>query len=202
MHGLINRSIQCFIQETYGRALWERVAVLAQVDPSGFETMLAYEDSVTQALIVSAARALDRPESVFLEDLGAFLVSIEPLRRLLRFGGPGFADFLMSLDELQSRGQMALPDLELPDLVLEAQRGAWFGFKVNAPQRGWAAVVTGLVRAMADDYGALVLIEAQEPGVGDAAAPGRAAPEYVSVEVLDARFVTGRSFDLTRPETV
>lgn len=197
MHGLINRSIQCFLQETYGRALWERVAFQAQVEASGFETMLRYEDSVTQALISAAARVLDRPEAAFLEDLGAFLVSIEPLRRLLRFGGQGFFDFLMSLDELQSRGQMALPDLELPELVLEAQRGGWFGFKVCAAQRGWSAVVTGLVRAMADDYGALVLIEAEGPLAVDVE-----PQEYIRVEVLDARFVEGRSFELARPSGV
>ena len=199
MHGLINRSIQCFLQETYGQALWEQVAYRAQIGAEGFEPMLGYDDGVTQALVSAAARALDRPEAAFLEDLGAFLVSIEPLRRLLRFGGQGFSDFLMSLDEVQSRGQMALPELELPDLVLEEQRGAWFGFRVQAPYPGWGAVVSGLVRAMADDYGALALIEAEGP-IGPQV-PGRAKAEYVSVELLDARFVEGRSFELAHPGT-
>lgn len=197
MHGLINRSIQCFLTKTYGHALWEQVAYRARISPDGFETMLHYDDCVTESLIAAAARVLDRPAEVFLEDLGAFLASIEPLRRLLRFGGVGFADFLMTLDEVQSRGQMALPDLELPELVLDVQRGAWFGFRVEAPVAGWGAVVCGLVRAMADDYGALVLIDVE--GASGPQAPGRACAEYVSVELLDASYVEGRSFELAQP---
>lgn len=197
MHGLINCSIQFFLTQTYGHVLWEQVAYRARIGTDGFEPMLHYDDRVTQALVTASARALHRPEEAFLEDLGAFLVSVEPLRRLLRFGGAGFADFLMSLDEVQSRAQMALPDLELPELVLDIQRGTWFGFRVEAPMPGWGAVVCGLVRAMADDYGALVLIEVE--GTTGPQTPGRACAEYVSVELLDESYVEGRSFELAQP---
>jgi hypothetical protein len=197
MHGLINRSIQWFIVKTYGHPLWEQVAHRARIGPEGFEPMLHYDDNVTHALVTSAARVLDRPQEVFLEDLGAFLASIEPLRRLLRFGGAGFADFLMSLDEVQSRGQMALPDLELPELILDTQRDGLFAFRVKAPVSGWGAVVCGLVRAMADDYGALALIEVE--GMRGTQVNGQACTEYVSVELLDESFVEGRSFELAQP---
>jgi|LLEQ01.1.fsa_nt_gi hypothetical protein len=50
---------------------------------------------------------------------------------------------------------------------------------------------------MADDYGALVLIEAEGPLAGDVE-----PQEYIRVEVLDARFVEGRSFELARPSGV
>lgn len=162
--------------------------------------MLRYEDGLTEAIVVAGAKALDRPISVFLEDLGAFLATIEALRRLLQFGGPGFSDFLMSLDEIQSRGQLALPDLELPEIVLEDQCGGSYEFSIRAAHAGWSAVMAGLVRAMADDYGALVLIESQRP---KPVSPDQSEwVEYVSVELLDASYVEGRSFALTHPEAV
>lgn len=35
MHGLINRSIQCFVQDTYGAELWADVAADAGLRPRG-----------------------------------------------------------------------------------------------------------------------------------------------------------------------
>lgn len=189
MHGLVNRSIEIFLKETYGEPLWREVARAANVDVAGFETMLVYPDASTLALIAAASAQLDRAEAAFLEDLGAFLVTREPLRRLLRFGGGDFHEFLLSLDELQARGQMALPDLELPDLVIEQEGRARYFISVQSGFRGWGAVMSGLLRAMADDYGALVLIDP-------------AGPETVSVELLEAQFVAGRRFDLAQPEMV
>jgi hypothetical protein len=50
-----------------------------------------------------------------LEDIGTYLVTdpaLEPLRRLLRFGGDTFAEFLGSLEELPDRARLAMPQLE------------------------------------------------------------------------------------------
>lgn len=48
MHGLINRSIQAFVQETHGPATWRAVAAEAGIDPEGFEAMLHYDDALTE----------------------------------------------------------------------------------------------------------------------------------------------------------
>ena len=52
---------------------------------------------------------------------------------------------------------------------------------------GVGHVVVGLLRAMADDYGALVLLDHQ--GADDGA-------EVVSIHLLDQRHTEGRRFDL------
>ena len=87
MHGLINRSLQSFLRDTYGIGLWSSVADEAGVPTEGFEAMLTYEDALTDRVLACAATALAKPREALLEDLGMFLVSLEPLRRLLRFGG-------------------------------------------------------------------------------------------------------------------
>ena len=40
MHGLVNRSVQCFLRDTYGADLWAAVAAEAGVAPEGFEALM------------------------------------------------------------------------------------------------------------------------------------------------------------------
>ncbi|MCV2868787.1 heme NO-binding domain-containing protein [Defluviimonas sp. WL0002] len=183
MHGLINRSIQCFLRDTYGAAVWSRVSAGAGLPPEGFETMLAYDAALTDSVIDLAAQELGKPRDALLEDLGIYLVSLEPLRRLLRFGGLDYVDFLHSLDELAERAHLAVPELNLPDLRL-IPTGAGRYRLCCARRRGYGAVFAGILRAMADDYGALALIDAEE------------GAEAVAIELLQAQFAEGRRFDL------
>lgn len=193
MYGLINKSIQAFLRDNYGSALWAQVAQRAGIGLEGFEAMLRYDDSLTEHLIAAAGVALNRPRNALLEDIGAHLVTFDTVRRLLRFGGVDYCEFLFSLNELQDRGRMALGDLELPCLSLVRQSGGQFLFEVRGAICGWGAVTAGLLRAMADDYGALALIEDQGPTAAGA--------ERVQVLLLDPEFNTGRRFALATPRT-
>lgn len=190
MHGLINRSIQCFLRDTYGPALWSRVAESAGVGAGGFEAMLSYDDSLTDAVLDQAAHALSRSRDGLLEDLGTYLVSnpnFESLRRLLRFSGVSFEEFLHSLEDLPARGRLAVPDLELPQLELSDLGGGNFALTCASPHRGFGHVMVGILRAMADDYGALVLLD--HAGTHDDA-------ERIEIELLDHQFAEGRAFRL------
>lgn len=192
MHGLVNRSIQCFLRDTYGEELWLAVARDAELGSDSFETMLTYDDSLTSAVIEAAARRLDRSREAVMEDLGTYLVShpnLERVRRLLRFGGVGFVDFLHSLDDLPGRARLALPDLELPRLALEDEGDDRFTLRCSSPLAGAGHVVVGLLRAMADDYGALVLLDHSGDGSKD---------DLVSIHLLEQQFAAGRSFDLAQ----
>jgi hypothetical protein len=190
MHGLINRSIQVFLRNTYGPELWLAVAEAADLGFDSFEAMLSYDDRLTEQVIDAAARLLNRPREVVLEDLGTWLVSQrgqDGLRRLLRFGGVGFVDFLHSLDELEGRSRLALPELDLPRLHLRAISADRFALSCDAPLPGVGHVIVGLLRAMADDYGALVLLDHEGAGPEG---------EVVSIHLLETQFSVGRRFDL------
>jgi len=191
MHGLINRSFQCFLRDTYGVSLWNTVAEAAGLAPEGFEAMMNYDDGLTYAVLASASNALAKPRDALLEDLGSFLVSIEPLRRLLRFGGVDYVEFLYSLDELPDRVRLALPDLDLPDLSLAAISETRFELTIHTDQPGYVPAFVGILRAMADDYGALALIETGESVW---------LTDTICIELLHNRFASGRSFDLSQPE--
>lgn len=192
MHGLINRSIQAFLRDTYGQDHWAAVAARADVPDGGFEAMLSYDDRVTHRLIDAAATVLGKPRDIFLEDLGMFLVSLEPLRRLLRFGGVDYVDFLHSLDELPGRARLAVADIGLPDLELQPIGADRFQLRCRARDPGFLPVFAGILRAMADDYGAFALVDLAADGDG----------RMIQVELLQTRFASGRAFDLANPEHV
>ncbi|MCC5999713.1 MAG: heme NO-binding domain-containing protein [Pararhodobacter sp.] len=208
MHGLINKAIQSFLVDTYGHEAWEQIrqqAGLASVlGAHGFEAMQTYDPRLTDAMIDSAVRALDRPRPSLLEDLGTYLVSnprLAGLRRLLRFGGVSFTDFLHSLEELPGRTRLAVPELTLPDLITEETGPGCFNLTCRSCPPGFGHVMLGVLRALADDYGALTVAEhagatclpphdrarRREQGLVD---------ECIMIEVHDPAFHAGRRFDL------
>ena len=190
MHGLINRSIQCFLRDTYGPPAWEAIAREAGLGIVRFEAMLTYDDAFTDTVIDAAALVLQRSRETLLEDLGAYLICAETLtslRRLLRFSGVNFADFVNSLEELPERSRLVLPSLEMPKLeLLDLERGQ-FTLRCTAPLQGVGHIMVGLLRAMADDYGALVLLEHQGNDAG---------AEVISIRIADQAFNAARPFNL------
>ena len=190
MIGLINKSVQAFLCDHHGAQAWRDVAERIGIGADGFEAMLPYDDSLTEALLVAAQALRGSPRETLLEDIGAWLAMTDPLRRLLRFGGQDYWDFLFSLENLQDRCFLALPDLEMPELSLQTEKQGRFTLLVRGAMPGWGAVMAGVMRAMADDYGALVLIEPQAK---------RGGVERVEVALLDAAYAQGRQFELAQP---
>lgn len=190
MHGLINRSIQRFVSDTYGTARWEDVAGQAGLEFIDFEAMLTYEQTYTPAILDAIATVLNRPREDVMEDIGTFLVThpdFEAVRRLLRFGGVDFVDFLHSLDDLRDRVRLALPDLKLPALELHAYSDERFNLHCYTDLKGYGHVMMGILQVMADDYGALALLDHQE---------FRPGAETISITLVSVNFAEGRSFEL------
>lgn len=190
MQGIVNRAIQCFVLNTYGRSVWVEVCKRAGLGFTNFEAMLDYDPGSTERVLSSVEIELNRPISSLLEDLGTFLVthrSTEVVRRLLRFGGNGFEEFILSLDELPERANLALADLQLPEITLRISGNRQFKVLVGDGLSGFSWVLIGVVRAMADDYGALAMID---HGQSD----GR---DCISISLAEDSFLPGRMFELS-----
>ncbi|CUH53222.1 heme NO-binding domain-containing protein [Shimia marina] len=190
MHGLINRAIQCFVRDSYGQSRWIEVTRLASVETTDFEAMLHYEDSVTDDLIMASAKVIGAPRETILEDIGTYLVThpnVEALRRLLRFGGLDFVEFLQSLDDLPERARLAVDDLILPSLELREHSSECFSLTCRHDQLGFGHVMIGILRTMADDYGALVFLEHQG---------AQQDAEVIDITLVESAFASGREFEL------
>ena len=190
MHGLINRAIQCFVTDAYGAEKWLEATRVAELDFVEFEAMLIYPDDVTPRVLDAVAHVLNRPRNEVMEDLGTYLVShptTEALRRLMRFGGVNFVEFLHSLDDLPDRARLAVSDLNIPRMELQDTAAHGFSLVCDAPGAGFGHVMMGILRAMADDYGALALLDHHGSADGT---------ETISISLIETEFAEGRVFDL------
>ncbi|HHB80507.1 MAG TPA: heme NO-binding protein, partial [Aliiroseovarius sp.] len=156
MHGLINRALEDFLRATYGGETWRDISEQLDLGHDSFEPMFVYDDAVTHRLVAQAATNLNKPREALLEDFGTYLVAnpnSERVRRLLRFGGVDYLDFLHSLEDLRGRARLAVPDLDLPVLRLSDEGDGNFAVTCESPHEGFGHVVLGILRAIADDYG-------------------------------------------------
>lgn len=194
MHGLVNRAIERFVRDTYGREDW--IDTIRQLDLgyTEFEAMMLYEPEVTERVLAAVAARLRRGPDDLLEDIGTYLVAnrqSDALRRLLRFSGVDFVDFLYSLDDLPERARLAVADLDLPPLDLGDQGGGRYCLRIGLTGHDdlrFGPVMMGVLRAMADDYGALVLMVYR----------GRLEDhELIEIHLLEEAFADGRAFDLS-----
>jgi len=194
VHGLINTAIESFVIGQYGSEAWKQICQRARLGHDSFESMMMYEDADTLAVLDAAFVQLGRDRDSLLEDLGTWLVTSEatqPVRRLLRFGGETFPEFLHSLCELHDRARLAMPDMSVPVFSVREYTPNTFSIRAIWVLPGFGALVLGLLRAMADDFGALVVLSLCETPAED----GEIAVT-ISVDMLDSAFAEGRDFVL------
>lgn len=182
MHGLMNRAIEGFVTHAYGTGCWHTVAEEIGLTEGGFQPFRPYPGAVTRELTAAVAQILDKPEDEVIEDVGAWLARVEWVRRLLRFSGSDFSDFVMSLEELPGRLRMVLADLVMPEIAVTVHGPQAFHITLAGDDWLWRALLAGMLRVMSDDYGALALIADEG--------------QSILVDVSDAQFGDGRGFDI------
>ncbi|TDT76936.1 heme-NO-binding protein [Litoreibacter halocynthiae] len=198
MYGLVHRALQCFSQDTYGDVVWNKVVAEAGVQVHEYEAMLFYPDHHLDDVLLALSNHLDKTPAQVSEDVGAYLVThqrMEAVRRLLRFGGATFEEFVLSLDELHDRVKLALPELDLPELEVEAHSGSSFSVLVKSEHHRFGAVLLGILRAMADDFGTLVMLDLGR------STQGSDDVERATIELFETDFATGRGFGLVAEES-
>lgn len=180
---MINRSVESFLRTSYGDALWLEVLRTAQVDQQGFLAMAGFDDRATRRVVYTAARLLGKPIGELVEDLGAWLVQLEPVRRLLRFSGPDFIEFVLSLEDLPGRARMILPELPVNNLAVIRNDCSDFTIGADSLPSGWVWALAGALRGMADDYGTLALIAV--------------SGNWITLQIALADHTTSRPFELS-----
>lgn len=148
------------------------------------ENILSLADGVSPALMLAdAARHLEKSTDDLAEDLGAWLVRQEEIWRLLRFCGQDLLDFLLRLEELPDRIRLLSEDMTLPRITLSRSSDGLLWVTFSDPPSVWTALMSGLLRAMADEYGALCVITPHDDGL--------------SIDISDSAFAAARIFHLS-----
>lgn len=198
MHALINKALQSYVSACHGQQAWKQVAVCAGVPSDPLDIMLQHPADQTDVILRAMENVLNRDRVALLEDLGTFLASnpiCENLRRLLRFGGQNFMEFSLSLPDMPARVRLAVPDMPMPRLRIERVANpvdvqAHLRLICYAADPSWGHVLLGLIRAMADDYGALALFKHTTKD---------AQCSLIDIEIVESGFATPRQFNLRKP---
>ena len=163
MHGLICRAIEGFVKTQHGMEAWAAIRASAALPFDGFEALRIYDRDLVEAVLDGTAEAIGSDRDALFEDVGHWVCTHPPLesvRRLFRFTGATFLDLVYALDEVHDRACMAVPGLDLPHYRLKQAGPEEFRIASRWSIAGGAALLTGALRAMADDYGTLALIDA------------------------------------------
>lgn len=105
----------------------------------------------------------------------------------MRFGGDTYPELLHSLDDLPGRSRLAVTGLDLPQIQVLEPVGQQFVIRCSGKPIGFGHVLVGLLRAMADDYGTLAVLEHR--GIRD-------GTEVIDVTVVETAFAEDRGFSL------
>lgn len=188
MHGLILWIFEAFVRLTYGDQVWEKVLTDLDLHVQSVEPMFHYDVQIGLSILRQLSIEQSRDRNSILEDFGTFLVTdprVERVRRLLRFGGVEYTDFLHSLEDLKGRARLAVPDLTLPDIQVDEVQPHVFQITCENAPKGAPYVLLGALRALADDYGSLayleILAEQQDNAV-------------ITVSLLERQHAEGREF--------
>ncbi|MCL3882165.1 heme NO-binding domain-containing protein [Marivita sp. GX14005] len=192
MHGLIFRTVEAFVTDSFGLDSWTKALIAADVPLSSFEAMLQYDSVYFPAVLDACARTLDRSEANILEDIGTYLITRQnhvSVRRLMRFGGQDFPELLYSLEDLPGRTRLAVPGLDLPRIVVREVEPHCFDLCCEGELPGFGHLLVGLLRAMADDYGVLAVLEHRGSNDGI---------EAIAARIVDIGFAEDRGFSFAR----
>lgn len=162
MHGMVNKGLQTYLTDIFGAEVWEDVCTAGGLSQFNFETMLTYDDELTEQIVVGATKTLNRSRDDILEDFGTHVAGAEGLpvvRQLLQFGGENFEEFLQSLEEMHDLCRIVLPELDVPVFVLDASHAGACTVHYTFEKPGYGAVFLGILRAVASAYDTLALVE-------------------------------------------
>ena len=163
MLGVVNKAIEAFVCQRYGDKLWADLLIDLSLPGYEFEAMLTYEDGITYDLIDRLAKRQSKMHQDVLEDI------------------------LLSLDDLNDRVALALDILEMPLIRVLPLSAEKIHVRVAPKWHGFSDVLVGLLRALADDYGALVFMDR----LADTD-----QTECIKVILIDHHHSAGTSFDL------
>ncbi|PXW96521.1 heme-NO-binding protein [Sphaerotilus hippei] len=166
MYGFVNRGLEQMVTARGGREAWRRVCRRAHLGSEGFVSLQVYPDTLTLRLIDAVSEELEISGERVQESFGAYWVTHtapQGYGELLQPAGRSLCEFLEQLSQVHRRVRASVPELELP--LMEVERLAPAGhcrLRCSSSADGFTALVTGMLRGLAQVLGDPVDIELQE----------------------------------------
>lgn len=162
MYGLVNNGVRTFVVDNHGEETWNLICDKAGLDAEEFETMTAYDDSVTYAMVAAVSETLDLSSDTVLEVFGRYWVGFAQstaIGKLIDLGGDTFWERIRGLDDMHERVQNTMPDLDPPGFDLEDLPDGTKRLHYYSSRDGLAPMVVGLLHGLATECGIEVEID-------------------------------------------
>ena len=152
MYGLINKAIQCYVEETYGVDKWEHLKQTASCDVDFFISMDSYDDSISYNLIKAVPEVLGVSPVHFLENIGEFWVSYVgngDYKEIFKMAGSDFVFFIQNINNMHSRIMAIIPNLVPPIFICKNITKNSMVVDYFSKREGLAPMVVGLFKGLA-----------------------------------------------------
>ncbi|MEL6585796.1 MAG: heme NO-binding domain-containing protein [Pseudomonadota bacterium] len=154
MHGMICKALEGYVRTTHGDGIWDQACRDAGIKTRSFETVHEYPDEKFDRVLMSVAGTLGRRIAVLMEDMGMWVVThppLAPVRRLFRFSGETLISSRDTMNALNVSPEKR-NSLRSDEPGAYVVRSTWVS-------EGGGPLLCGVLQALADEYGALVLLE-------------------------------------------
>ncbi len=170
MYGLVNNGVRRLIIDAHGEDVWREICRKANVPDEEFETLTAYDDADTYALVGAVSERLDMPTDKVLEVFGEYWVEFSKgtaIGKLIDQGGEQFIERVRGLDAMHERVKLTMPHLDPPSFEFEESADGNHRLHYLSSREGLAPMVTGLLQGMAKECGvAIDIIHAERRSDG------------------------------------
>lgn len=154
MYGLINKAVQDLVVSTAGAATWKKIKANVGIDAEIVEAA-NYDDIVTLRLVDEVAKETGQSIEEVLFDFGRYWVLYtgrEGWNSVFQLAGDDLQSFLMGLDDMHARVQVAMPEARMPQFEVRKD-GDTLQLDYRSERDGLAPMVAGLIDGLGEQFG-------------------------------------------------
>ncbi|MEO0344438.1 MAG: diguanylate cyclase [Pseudomonadota bacterium] len=162
MLGLINQGLRSFVLAFHGEKSWSAMRARRAELPEDFEVLLDYPPDITTTLLAEIAMIRDVDRRDVLEDLGTYLVTNlweARIRDLILTCGADFNNFMARAPVILQALEQIEPRSNCKAFSFKTKAKGQYEIRNSGDMLYAAPLIVGVLRAIADHFGALVTLK-------------------------------------------
>lgn len=162
MYGIVNKSIESLVTESFGVDKWEAIKESSGVDIDFFISNEPYDDDITYALAAATANEVKITVAEVLITFGEYWIlktGKEKYGNLLEAGGHNLKEFLLNLPSFHNRIMLMYPKLTPPEFKVSNVESNSLHLHYFSKRVGLKDFVIGLMQGLGKLYNTPVNLE-------------------------------------------
>ena len=156
MYGMLLESVQYYIQQEYGKEIWEQVCQVTEISACVFVTHQLYNDALMPRIAQTCSEVIGgKTPDQYMEYFGECFVrffSIYGHEKLLKLYCKEFRDFMAKIDNLHEHFRFVFPQLRSPSFRCEEETSDGLTLHYRSHRFGYEHYVIGQIKECARRY--------------------------------------------------